>query len=174
MDERTHTTPVILLIEDSDEDYTAFERAMRGAAVGVSLQRCTRGDTALEYLHRQGRFAAPEQAPRPVLVLLDLNLPGTDGRDLLATIKTDTRLQSIPIVIVTTSHNPRDVEWCYQHGANAYQVKALDYTQFRDDMRLLVEYWLRVCLLPRSAAVNPALPAATGEYGNEAHRPRAG
>ncbi len=164
MDERTHTTPVILLIEDSDEDYAAFERALRGAATMVSLHRCTRGDAALDYLRRQGRFAAPEHAPRPALVLLDLNLPGTDGRDLLATIKIDTRLQSIPIVIVTTSHNPNDVEWCYRHGANAYQVKAVDYTQFRDDMRLLVQYWLRVCLLPRSAAGNPAPPAGTGAY----------
>jgi CheY-like chemotaxis protein len=174
MDERTHTTPVILLIEDSDEDYTAFQRALHGAAVTVSLHRCTRGDTALEYLHRQGRFAAPEHAPRPVLVLLDLNLPGTDGRDLLVTIKTDTHLQSIPIVIVTTSHNPHDIEWCYQHGANAYQVKALDYAQFRNDMRLLVEYWLRVCLLPRRAAGDSALPAVTEEYRNEARGPGIG
>ena len=162
MDERTHTTPVILLIEDSDEDYAAFQRALHGAAVPVSLHRCTRGDAALEYLHRQGRFAVPERAPRPALVLLDLNLPGTDGRELLAAIKIDTHLQSIPIVIVTTSHNPHDVEWCYRHGANAYQVKAVDYRQFRDDMRLLVEYWLRVCLLPRSAAGSSAPPAGTG------------
>jgi CheY-like chemotaxis protein len=174
MDERTHTTPVILLIEDSDEDYAAFERALHSAAVTVSLRRCTRGDAALEYLHRQGRFAAPEQAPRPALVLLDLNLPGMDGRDLLAAIKIDTHLQAIPIVIITTSHNPHDVEWCYQHGANAYQIKALDYTQFRDDMRLLVEYWLRVCLLPRRVAEDAALPAVTEEDRNAARGPGAG
>jgi CheY-like chemotaxis protein len=174
MDELTHTTPVVLLIEDSDEDYTAFERALHGAAVTVSLRRCTRGDAALEYLRRQGRFAPPEHAPRPALVLLDLNLPGTDGRDLLATIKIDTHLRSIPIVVVTTSHNPHDVEWCYRHGANAYQVKALDYTQFRDDMRLLVEYWLRVCFLPRSAAGDFPPSAATGEYINEVYGPGTG
>jgi CheY-like chemotaxis protein len=146
--EHTHPMFSILLVEDSDEDYMAFTRALRDTV--VSLPRCTRGEEALDYLHGRGRFAAPAHAPRPALVLLDLNLPGMDGRELLTMIKSDEHLKSIPVVIVTTSHNPRDVEWCYQHGANSYQVKAIGYDQFRDAMRRLVEYWLTVCVLPTS------------------------
>jgi CheY-like chemotaxis protein len=149
--ERTQTTPSILLVEDSDEDYLAFTRALRDMAVTVSLPRCTRGEEALDYLYRRGRFAGPAQAPRPALVLLDLNLPGLDGRELLTLIKGDEHLKSIPVVIVTTSHNPRDIEWCYQHGANSYQVKAIGYDQFRSAMQRLVEYWLTVCVLPTTA-----------------------
>jgi CheY-like chemotaxis protein len=151
MNARTPTQLPILLVEDSDEDYMALVRALTGTAVTASLHRCTRGEEALDYLHGRGRFAAPGHAPRPALVLLDLNLPGTDGRELLATIKGNAQLKSIPVVIVTTSHNPRDVEWCYDHGANSYQVKPMDYAKFRDQMRLLVEYWLRVCVLPANA-----------------------
>jgi CheY-like chemotaxis protein len=149
--ERTPTMPSILLVEDSDEDYLAFTRALRDMAVTVSLPRCTRGEEALDYLYRRGRFADPAQAPRPALVLLDLNLPGLDGRELLTLIKGDEHLKSIPVVIVTTSHNPRDIEWCYQHGANSYQVKAIGYDQFKSAMRRLVEYWLTVCVLPATA-----------------------
>jgi CheY-like chemotaxis protein len=149
--EHTQTKFSILLVEDSDEDYLAFTRALRDTAVTVSLPRCTRGEEALDYLHRRGRFADPAQAPRPALVLLDLNLPGMDGRELLTMIKGDEHLKSIPVMIVTTSRNPRDVEWCYQHGANSYQVKAVGYDQFRRAMRLLVEYWLTVCVLPTTA-----------------------
>src|SRR5215468_4756223 len=149
--ERTQTMFSILLVEDSDEDYMAFTRALRDTVVTVSLPRCTRGEEALDYLHGRGRFADPAHAPRPALVLLDLNLPGMDGRELLTMIKSDEHLKSIPVVIVTTSRNPRDVEWCYQHGANSYQVKAVGYDQFKSAMRLLVEYWLTVCVLPATA-----------------------
>jgi CheY-like chemotaxis protein len=149
--ERTQTLFSILLVEDSDEDYVAFTRALRDTAVTVSLPRCTRGEEALDYLHGRGRFADPAHAPRPALVLLDLNLPGMDGRELLTMIKGDENLKSIPVVIVTTSRNPRDVEWCYQHGANSYQVKAVGYDQFRRAVRLLVEYWFTGCILPTAA-----------------------
>ena len=151
MNVRTPTKLSILLIEDSDEDYTALVRALHDMAMTVSLYRCMRGEEGLDYLHGRGRFANPIQAPRPALILLDLNLPGTDGRELLTTIKGDAHLKSIPVVIVTTSHNPHDVEWCYDHGANGYQVKPMDYVKFNHEMRLLVEYWLSVCILPANA-----------------------
>ena len=141
----------ILLVEDSDEDHLALVRALDGMSAVASLHRCTRGEEALDYLRGQGRFADPGKAPRPALILLDLNLPGMDGRDLLAEIRSDEDLRSIPVVIVTTSRHHRDVEWCYQHGANGYHVKAIDYAKFRDEMRLLVAYWLSVCVLPANA-----------------------
>lgn len=150
---RTRTRPPlpVLLVEDSDEDYAALARALDGTPAIASLHRCTRVDEALEYLHRRGRFAEPGKAPRPALVLLDLNLPGTDGRALLTQIRSDEGLRSIPVVIVTTSKHRRDVEWCYAHGANGYHVKGIDYPRFRDEVRLLVAYWLSVCVLPATA-----------------------
>src|SRR5262249_50765787 len=109
---------------------------------------CAWGEEALDYLYGRGRFVDPARAPRPALVLLDLNLPGMDGRELLTIIKGDEHLKSIPVVIVTTSRNPRDVEWCYQHGANSYQVKAIGYEQFKSAMLLHVENWLHACVFP--------------------------
>ena len=141
----------ILVVEDSDEDYLGLVRALDGMSAMASLHRCTRGEEALEYLHGRGRFADPGKAPRPALILLDLNLPGTDGRELLDEIRSDEKLRSIPVVIVTTSRHHLDVEWCYQNGANGYHVKAIDYPKFRNEMRLLVAYWLNVCVLPANA-----------------------
>ena len=141
----------ILLIEDSDEDHAALVRALDGMPALAVLHRCTRGDEALDYLHGRGRFGDPARAPRPALILLDLNLPDKDGRALLTEIRSDERLRSIPIVIVTSSKRPRDVQWCYEHGANGYHVKAIDYPRFRDEMRLIVAYWLSVCVLPANA-----------------------
>jgi len=152
VDARTQTPLPILLVEDSDEDYTALVRALDGMSTIASLHRCTRGDEALEYLHGRGRFADPGKAPRPGLILLDLNLPCTNGRELLTEIRSYGHLRSIPVVIVTTSKHPRDVEWCYEHGANGYHVKSIDYAKFRDEMRLLVAYWLSVCVVPANAA----------------------
>ena len=151
VDARAQTPRPILLVEDSDEDYVALARALNGMSAIASLHRCSRGDEALEYLRGQGQYAERGKAPRPALILLDLNLPGTDGRELLTEIRRDERLRSIPIVIVTTSKHLRDVEWCYQNGANGYHTKAIDYDKFRDEMRLLVAYWLSVCVVPANA-----------------------
>ena len=148
---RTQMPRPILLIEDSDEDYIALARALNGMSAIAALHRCTRSDEALDYLRGRGEDADRGKAPRPALILLDLNLPGKDGRELLTEIRSDERLRSIPIVIVTTSKHRRDVEWCYAHGANGYHTKAIDYAQFRDEMRLLVAYWLGVCVVPANA-----------------------
>ncbi len=150
LDARIQTALPILLVEDSDEDYTALVRALDGTPTIASLHRCTRGDEALEYLHGRGAFA-DGKAPRPALILLDLNLPGMDGRELLTEIRSDENLRSIPVVIVTTSKHRRDVDWGYEHGANGYHVKATDFVKFREEMRLLVAYWLSVCVVPANA-----------------------
>jgi len=140
----------ILLVEDSPEDFETTRRAFRRAGLRNPMLHCPTGDDALDFLHHRGRYTQAT-APRPGIILLDLNLPGTDGRELLAEIRSDEDLRSIPVVIVTTSRHHRDVEWCYQHGANGYHVKAIDYAKFRDEMRLLVAYWLRACVLPANA-----------------------
>jgi CheY-like chemotaxis protein len=137
----------ILLVEDSDEDYDAFCRVFKNTNPikdKVRILRCARGDEALDYLHRRGRFSEPAPAPLPAFILLDLNLPGTDGRTVLIRIKGDKRLHLIPIIVFTTSSNPHDVQDCYANGASSYLVKDTDYQNFKRSVRLLAEYWLTV------------------------------
>ncbi|HEY9845278.1 MAG TPA: response regulator, partial [Candidatus Caenarcaniphilales bacterium] len=110
----------LLVVEDSDEDFEAFGRMIRKSAIVNPIYRCTDGEDALDFLHRDGQYTNPATAPRPAIILLDLNLPGTDGREVLAEIKQDSTLKIIPVVVFTTSANPKDVEFCYWHGVNGY------------------------------------------------------
>ncbi len=138
----------LLLIEDSDEDFAATTRALRQVNLSLEIHRCATGDEALAYLYRRGTFSAPAHAPRPHLMLLDLNLPGTDGRDLLAGIKADAQLRGIPVVVLTTSNNPKDIYDCYQRGANSYMIKPVNYLNFKQAMQGLVSYWFQTVVLP--------------------------
>lgn len=140
----------LLLIEDSDEDVEATMRGLRREGLHLVFHRCTTGDQALDYLYRRGRFADPLQAPRPHLILLDLNLPGTDGRALLAVIKDDEDLKSIPVVVLTTSNNPKDIAACYRRGANSYQVKPVDYARFKHALQTMIDYWVLTATLPET------------------------
>ncbi|MEI7771218.1 MAG: response regulator [Chloroflexales bacterium] len=138
----------LLLIEDSDEDVAATVRGMRRDDLEIVLSRCTTGDQALDYLYQRGRYADATAAPRPNLILLDLNLPGTDGRALLAVIKDDEDLKSIPVVVLTTSNNPKDIAICYQRGANSYQIKPVDYARFKHALQTMIAYWFQTATLP--------------------------
>jgi CheY-like chemotaxis protein len=138
----------LLLIEDSDEDVAATMRGLRREDVSIIFHRCTTGDQALDYLYHRGRYADPAAAPRPNLILLDLNLPATDGRALLAVIKDDEDLRAIPVVVLTTSNNPQDIDVCYQRGANSYQIKPVDYARFKQAMKTLIDYWFYTATLP--------------------------
>jgi CheY-like chemotaxis protein len=80
--------------------------------------------------------------------VLDLNLPGTDGREVLRRIKQDNNLKMIPVVVFTTSNNPKDIEVCYQYGVNSYIVKPINFAQLKRDIQILVEYWFKVTTLP--------------------------
>jgi len=141
-------TPSILLVEDSNEDFVAFQRAFKQANMTYPIQRCTKGDDALDYLYGRGRYASLSPTPLPALILLDLNLPGADGRQVLSIIKGDPTRKSIPVVIVTSSANPKDIEACYQAGANSYLVKSVNFERFRHQIRVLTEYWLTIAELP--------------------------
>ena len=139
----------ILIVEDSPEDYEATVRAFRRSRLANPIYRCAEGDEALDYLRRRGRYADPASAPRPGLILLDLNLPGTDGREVLGEIKGDEGLRTIPVVVLTTSTDERDVQGCYRAGANSYVVKPVDVEALARAVQRLQGYWFDIVLLPR-------------------------
>jgi CheY-like chemotaxis protein len=139
----------ILLVEDSPEDYEATLRAFRRSGLKNPVIRCEDGEEALDYLHRRGAWADPDKSPRPGVVLLDLNLPGTDGRQVLVEIKQAERLKDIPVVVLTTSSDERDIKVCYQAGANSYIQKPVDIDGFVKAIERLNGYWFEVVILPK-------------------------
>jgi CheY-like chemotaxis protein len=148
--ENTGTKPErpILVVEDSPEDYELTVRALAKTGYGGPLYRCEDGDEALDFLFRSGKYADPKTSPRPGIILLDLNLPGTNGREILTEIKGDDHLKRIPVIVLTTSSETRDIEQCYAHGANSYITKPVDLAGFYEIIRRLTEYWFRVVTVP--------------------------
>ncbi len=144
-------TQTILIVDDSDDDYDATVRALtKGQNLKNPVRRCESGQEALDYLFCRGRYSEPNNAPRPGIVLLDLNMPGIDGRSVLEEIKRDDDLRSIPTIVMTNSGDERDIEACYDMGANTYIRKPLDLLSFFDAMARLKEYWFEIAVLPKS------------------------
>jgi two-component system, response regulator len=139
----------ILLVEDSPEDFEATVRAFKKSGLKNPIVRCEDGDSALDYLFRRGPWEDPESSPRPGVILLDLNLPGTDGREVLQEIKKHEQLRHIPIIVLTTSNDDRDVDGCYQAGANSYVQKPVDMDGFIRAIERLNGYWFEVVVLPK-------------------------
>ena len=142
--------PPLLLVEDSPEDYETTLRAFRRTGLGNPIFRCDDGEDALDYLYRRGKYVEPARAPRPGLILLDLNLPGTDGREVLAEIKSDEALKSIPVIILTTSNAENDIATCYRDGASSYIQKPVDLPGFITAIRRLKDYWFKIVILPKT------------------------
>lgn len=138
----------ILLVEDNPADVRLTQEALKEAAhARTRLHVAGDGVEALEFLHRQGSFAA---APRPDLMLLDLNLPRVDGRQVLAEVKGDPELRRIPVVVLTTSPSEDDILHAYDQHVNSYIRKPVDLDQFLHVLRAIDDYWLgSVCLPPR-------------------------
>jgi chemotaxis family two-component system response regulator Rcp1 len=135
----------ILLVEDNPGDVLLTREALGEGRVPNRVTVARDGVEALAMLRRQGAHAA---APRPDLILLDLNLPLKDGREVLEEIKADSDLQRIPILILTTSKADPDVRAAYQHHANSYLVKPVDLEQFVALMRAIESFWLSAATLP--------------------------
>jgi CheY-like chemotaxis protein len=129
--------PPVLVLEDSDEDFDTALEAAGGARLANRVFRAKTGDACLALL----RGEAVEQI-HPGLVLLDLNTPGMDGRDALIAIRTEPALRHLPLVVLSTSANPRDVARCYASGANAYHVKPVRYLDHLLLLRAVFSYWL--------------------------------
>jgi len=138
----------ILLVEDSAEDAEATLRAFQKARLANPVYRVSDGDEALDYLFRRGSYVDAETAPQPSIVLLDLNLPGTDGREVLAEIKNAEHLRQIPVIVLTTSSEKEDIDACYAMGANSYIRKPVDTDGFLRAVQHLKDYWFEVVILP--------------------------
>lgn len=138
----------ILLIEDNPGDVRLTQEALKESQVRSHLSVASDGEEALAFLLREGPFA---DAPRPDLILLDLNLPRMDGRDVLARIKSHPRLKCIPVVVLTTSSADNDIRQAYQLHANCYVTKPVDFTRFLHVVKSIEDFWLRMVRLPPEA-----------------------
>ena len=135
----------ILLVEDNPGDARLAKEALKEARVFNNLNVAKDGEEALEFLHRRGRH---EQAPRPDLILLDLNLPRKDGREVLAEIKAHDSIKRIPVVVLTTSEAEEDVVKAYNLNANCYVTKPVDLDQFIKVVKSIEDFWLTIVKLP--------------------------
>jgi len=144
--EDTAAPPVeILLVEDNPGDVRLTKEALREGKVYNNLHWAKDGVEALEFLRQEGKHSA---APRPDIILLDLNLPKKDGREVLASIKNDDRFKQIPVVILTTSEAEEDVLRSYELHANCYVTKPLDLDQFVTVVKSIEDFWLAIVKLP--------------------------
>jgi CheY-like chemotaxis protein len=141
------TRPIeILLVEDNPGDARLTFEALRAGRIANNIHHVTDGEQAMHYLRKVGPFV---DAPAPDIVLLDLNLPRKNGREVLEEMKSDPALRSIPVVTLTTSSARDDINACYALGANAYMVKPVEFDRFVEAVRSFEEFWLKVVALPR-------------------------
>ena len=144
------TEPIeILLVEDNPGDVRLAEGALKEGKVRNRMSVAWDGEEAVRFLRREGEFAS---APRPDLILLDLNLPRKDGREVLREIKEDPELMRIPVVILTISQDEQDILDTYNHHANCYIVKPVDFEPFMGAIRSVEDFWLEVVKLPPNHA----------------------
>jgi CheY-like chemotaxis protein len=140
------TRPIqILLVEDSPTDAKLTISALKMAKVANELHHVEDGVMALEFIRRQGNYA---DVPRPDLILLDLNLPRKDGREVLEELKMEPEYASIPVIVLTTSNAEKDILQSYKLHANCYVTKPVNFDRFLDCVRSIEQFWLSVVVLP--------------------------
>ena len=138
----------MLLVEDNPDDVDLTIEALEDTKIANRLHVVTNGVAALSFLRREGKYA---QAPRPAIILLDLNLPKKDGREVLADIKADPVLRHIPVIVLTTSSSQDDIQQAYDMHANCYITKPVDFEQFVQVIQAIENFWLTVVQLPINA-----------------------
>jgi CheY-like chemotaxis protein len=138
----------VLLVEDSRDDFEALREAFNKKSKDYSIYHCEDGDDAIDFVYQKGSFTDKYKAPRPKVILLDLNLPGTDGKEVLKEIKSSDSHKHIPVVVFTTSNNPTDIKECYEMGANGYMQKPMEYDQFDAVIDKFQDYWFNTSVLP--------------------------
>lgn len=143
------TKPITILMADDDpDDRLLTADALKEARLINDIRFVENGEELLDYLRRIGKFAAPADAPRPGLILLDLNMPRKDGRTVLKELKQDPDLRTIPVVVLTTSKDDEDVYRSYDLGVNSYIVKPVTFEALVDILQTLEKYWFEIVELP--------------------------
>jgi two-component system response regulator len=138
-------TQPILIVEDSEDDFEATKRAFSKANLRNIIVHAASGEEALAYLRA-------ENGAKPGLILLDLNMPGIDGRKTLEIIKKTDGLRKTPVIVLTTSSDERDIKACYELGANTYIQKPVDFDGLIAAIQRLKQYWFEIALLPKECA----------------------
>lgn len=134
----------ILLVEDSDDDAELTTRALQKQAFGNLLFRVADGAAALDFLFAKGAFASRQDFPLPRVILLDLKLPKLDGLEVLRALRTNPATRTVPIVVLTSSKEERDLETAYALGANSYIVKPVEFDKFAKAVEMLGLYWVQL------------------------------
>jgi CheY-like chemotaxis protein len=149
-----HKIPITILICDDDEDDRMLtQQALEDAHIANDFRFVENGEELLDYLYQRGEFAGElGKAPRPGLILLDLNMPKMNGREALQVIKNDETLRDIPIVVLSTSRLDEDIMRSYKLGVNSFVTKPVTFSGLVEAMNVLGRYWLQIVELPPTAA----------------------
>jgi CheY-like chemotaxis protein len=147
----------ILMADDDPDDCLLVKRAFKTSKLCNDLRFVNDGEDLMDYLYQRGKYEEPDQAPRPGLILLDLNMPRKDGREALKEIRTDATLRDIPVVVLTTSRDEEDILRSYNLGANSYIMKPVTFEGLVGVVKSLGKYWFEIVELPIDAKHgNPA------------------
>jgi CheY-like chemotaxis protein len=136
------------MADDDDDDCMLARDALAESRLANELHLVRDGEELMDYLYRRGKYTDPKLAPRPGLILLDLNMPKKDGREALGEIKSDPQLKHIPVVVLTTSKAEEDIYRSYELGANSYITKPVTFASLVEVMRTIGKYWFEIVELP--------------------------
>ena len=139
---------VIMMVDDDPDDFFIVREVLRENGFKNDFRLCADGEELMDYLYRRGRYADEEKNPMPGIILLDLNMPKVDGRQVLAEIKEHQELRHIPVIILTTSSDPLDIDICYRTGANSYIEKPQSFEMLSTVLTLAIKHWTRTTDLP--------------------------
>ena len=149
-------TITLLMAEDDEEDRLLTKDALAQSRVANNVRFVEDGEELMDYLHQRGKYAGSNRAPRPGLILLDLNMPRKDGREALREIKADPDLRAIPVIVLTTSKAEEDIVRSYDLGASGFISKPVTFEGLVDVMKTLGRYWFHIVELPQERPLKQA------------------
>jgi len=144
----------ILLAEDDPDDRLLTRRALQKSQIANTISTVEDGEELMDYLRHEGEYSDPDDAPRPGLILLDLNMPRMDGREALKKIKSDPDLRRIPVIVLTTSEAEQDILQSYDLGVNAFVTKPVTFDGLADTVQALGDFWFEIVKLPSERDAN--------------------